>query len=86
VQIEAAFAPEPRAASAAVVSAFVTNHHTRSPKNIKSGRRRRTSLRAAPWVDTDKIEARFDKGVLTVTLPKTPEARKVEKKIEVKPA
>ncbi len=37
-------------------------------------------------VATDKIEARFDKGVLTVTLPKTAEARQAEKKIEVRPA
>jgi len=37
-------------------------------------------------VDTDKIEASFKKGVLTVTLPKKPEAIKPEKKIEVKPA
>ena len=35
-------------------------------------------------VDTDKIEATFKKGVLTVTLPKTPEAQKAEKKIAVK--
>lgn len=34
-------------------------------------------------VDTDKIEASFKMGVLTVTLPKKPEARKLEKKIEV---
>jgi HSP20 family molecular chaperone IbpA len=37
-------------------------------------------------VDTDKIEASFKKGVLTVTLPKKPEARKPEKKIQVKAA
>lgn len=37
-------------------------------------------------VDTDKIEASFKKGVLTVTLPKKPEAQKPEKKIEVKAA
>jgi len=37
-------------------------------------------------VDTDKIEATFKKGVLTVTLPKKPEAIKPEKKIEVKAA
>jgi HSP20 family protein len=37
-------------------------------------------------VDTDKIEANFKKGVLTVTLPKKPEAIKPEKKIEVKAA
>ena len=37
-------------------------------------------------VDTDKIEASFKKGVLTVTLPKTAEAKKAEKKIVVKVA
>jgi len=37
-------------------------------------------------VDTDKIEANFSKGVLTVTLPKKPEAINPEKKIEVKAA
>lgn len=36
--------------------------------------------------DTDKIEASFKKGVLTVTLPKKPEAQKPAKKIEVKTA
>ena len=35
-------------------------------------------------VDTDKIEANFAKGVLTVKLPKTAEAQKAEKKITVK--
>ena len=35
-------------------------------------------------VDTDKIEATFKKGVLTVTLPKKAEAQKPAKKIEVK--
>lgn len=37
-------------------------------------------------VDPDKIEASFAKGVLTVTLPKTAEAQKSEKKITVKAA
>jgi HSP20 family protein len=37
-------------------------------------------------VDTDKIEAAFKKGVLTITLPKKPEAQKPEKKIDVKAA
>ncbi len=37
-------------------------------------------------VDTDKIEASFRNGVLTVILPKKPEAVKPEKKIEVKTA
>jgi HSP20 family protein len=37
-------------------------------------------------VDAERIEASFKKGVLTVTLPKTPQARKNEKKIPVKQA
>ena len=43
-------------------------------------------FRVPEGVDTDKIEANFKKGVLTVTLPKTPEAQKAEKKITVKAA
>lgn len=35
-------------------------------------------------VDTDKIEAKFKKGILTVTLPKKPEAQSTAKKIDVK--
>ncbi len=35
-------------------------------------------------VDRDKISAEFSKGVLTLTLPKTTEAQKQQKKIEVK--
>ena len=35
-------------------------------------------------VQTDKIEASFDKGVLKVTLPKTEEAKKKEIEIKVK--
>jgi HSP20 family protein len=37
-------------------------------------------------VDTDKIGASFKNGILTVRLPKKPEAIKAEKKIEVKAA
>ena len=37
-------------------------------------------------VDSDNAEARFRKGVLTVTLPKTPEAQEKVRKIEVKSA
>ena len=36
-------------------------------------------------VDTDMIEASLKNGVLTVTLPKTAEAQKPARKIEVKP-
>lgn len=35
-------------------------------------------------IDHDRIEARFDKGVLTVTLPKTAEAAARRQKIEIK--
>lgn len=39
-----------------------------------------------PGVDTSKIEANFSKGVLTITLPKSAEAQKSEKRIEVNAA
>jgi HSP20 family protein len=35
-------------------------------------------------IDDNKVEARFDKGVLKVTAAKRPEAVKAEKKIEIK--
>jgi HSP20 family protein len=35
-------------------------------------------------IDADKVKANFTKGRLVVTLPKTPAARKAEKKIAVK--
>jgi HSP20 family protein len=35
-------------------------------------------------IDAQKIEATFKNGVLTVTLPKSPEAQKKEKSIPVK--
>ncbi len=37
-------------------------------------------------VDIDKVEASFKNGILTVRLPKTPDAMNREKKIEVKTA
>src|SRR5262245_35989580 len=37
-------------------------------------------------VDTDRIEAQFRNGVLTITLPKTPQAQKSEKRIEIRKA
>jgi HSP20 family protein len=42
------------------------------------------SIRLPETIDEDKVEARFDKGVLTVTLPKRPEMMKAEKKIAIK--
>ena len=44
------------------------------------------SFQIPDGVDTDKIEASFAKGILTITLPKSPEAQKAEKKIAVKSA
>ncbi len=43
-------------------------------------------LRVPEGVDIDKIDASFKNGVLTVILPKKPEAQKPGKKIEVKAA
>jgi len=42
------------------------------------------SFQVPEGVDTDKIEASFKKGILSVTLPKSAEAQKAEKKITVK--
>ena len=44
------------------------------------------SFQLPEGVDADKIDANFAKGVLTVKLPKTAEAKKAEKKITVKAA
>ena len=43
-------------------------------------------FRVPEGVDADKIEANFAKGVLTLTLPKKPEAQKPAKKVEIKSA
>jgi HSP20 family protein len=37
-------------------------------------------------VQADKVDAKFDKGILKITLPKSPEAQPKTKKIEVKNA
>jgi HSP20 family protein len=44
------------------------------------------SIRLPDTIDEDNVEARFEKGVLTVTLPKRPEVVKSQKKIEIKSA
>jgi HSP20 family protein len=42
------------------------------------------SIRLPDTIDEDKAQARFDKGVLTITLPKRPETVSAQKKIEIK--
>ncbi len=42
------------------------------------------TFRVPEGIDTDKIKASFKKGVLAVTLPKSAEARRAEKKFAVK--
>lgn len=42
------------------------------------------SFRLPDGVDRDKIDAKYEKGVLTITLPKTTEAQKQERKIPIK--
>jgi HSP20 family protein len=42
------------------------------------------SFQLPPSVDRDRVAADFSKGVLTITLPKTAEAQKPQKKIEIK--
>ena len=44
------------------------------------------SFRVPESVNTDKIDATFKKGVLTVVLPKKPESQSKEQKISVKAA
>ena len=44
------------------------------------------TFRVPDEVDADKVEAVFEKGVLRVKLPKRPEAKKNERKVEIKAA
>jgi HSP20 family protein len=44
------------------------------------------SLRLPDGIDDGRVEAKFENGVLTVTLPKTPEAVSKPKKIAIKAA
>jgi HSP20 family protein len=44
------------------------------------------TFRVPDGVDAEKIEAIFKNGVLSVTLPKTAEARRKQKKVEIKSA
>jgi len=44
------------------------------------------SFRIPEAVDVDKIESNFKNGILTVILPKKPQAQKPQKKIEIKSA
>jgi len=40
-------------------------------------------IRLPAYVKTDKVDAKFDKGILTITLPKTEEAKKKAIKIKI---
>ena len=51
-----------------------------------SGSEFQRSIRLPETINEDKAEARFDKGVLTITLPKRPEMVGAQKKIEIKGA
>ena len=44
------------------------------------------SLRLPTGADPDKITAQLAQGILTVTMPKTAQARQQERKIEIKAA
>ncbi len=44
------------------------------------------TFRVPDGVDADKIQASFKNGVLSVTLPKTAEARRKRKRVEIKGA
>jgi HSP20 family protein len=44
------------------------------------------SFQVPDGVDAEKVQAAFKNGVLTVTLPKSPDAQKAEKKIAIKAA
>lgn len=41
------------------------------------------AIRVPPGIDADGVKATFDKGVLTVSLPKPPESKETTKKIAV---
>jgi HSP20 family protein len=61
---------------------------TESDKNyMRTERSYGSFVRSIPFavkLDENKIEAHYKKGVLTVTLPKAPEALKESKKIQIK--
>ena len=62
--------------------------HKEERENYRMSERRfgsfQRSLRLPQDVDSEKIDAQFAKGVLTVTLPKSEETLKKQKKIDVK--
>lgn len=43
------------------------------------------SLRLGPDLDTDKVQAGFKKGVLTITVPKTEPAKSQSRTIDIQP-
>lgn len=65
-----------------------TDEREEKIENYHLSERRFGSFRRSfqlPWgVDRERIEASFDKGVLTVTLPKTAEAAAQQRKIDIR--
>ena len=55
------------------------DHHIRE-RHFGSFKR---SFRVPPSVDTGKIDADFNKGVLKITLPKSPSAKAAPRKVQV---
>jgi HSP20 family protein len=73
-----------------IVKGEKTEEKEEKEKNYYLSERRygsfQRSFELPAGVDAGKIEAQFAKGVLTVTLPKTAEAQKKQRKIDVKSA
>ncbi len=70
------------------ISGEKKDEHEEKKKNYYLSERRygsfQRSFRVPDGVEADKIAAEFKQGVLTVTLPKSAEALKAEKKIAIK--
>lgn len=70
------------------VQAEATEERKEEKENYFLSERQHGALQRAfhipPGVDMDKIDANYEKGVLKITLPKTAEAQKKQRKIKIK--